>query len=151
MESIIISSCVHISSVTRSVSIPLSVLWVCSPKISTLSGCLNNLRHFLMEEPKVTLNQDGSAVLLLEKGILKILARINVIWVTRLCLKSQMIQKSHFVIAVSGFLHKASLSFRSSKSALALLQTIVHSLLQLRQQCRSADLATIISCFVYPV
>ncbi|XP_003974427.2 small RNA 2'-O-methyltransferase [Takifugu rubripes] len=51
----------------RSVSIPLAVLWVCSPKISTLSGCLNNLRHFLMEEPKVTLNQDGSAVLLLEK------------------------------------------------------------------------------------
>ncbi|TNM88190.1 hypothetical protein fugu_006411 [Takifugu bimaculatus] len=66
-NSIIISSCVHISSVTRSVSIPLAVLWVCSPKISTLSGCLNNLRHFLMEEPKVTLNQDGSAVLLLEK------------------------------------------------------------------------------------
>lgn len=71
MESIIISSCVYISSVTRSVSIPLAVLWDCSPKISTLSGCLNNLRHFLMEEPKVTLNQDGSAVLLLDKGTLK--------------------------------------------------------------------------------
>lgn len=68
MESIIISSCVYVSSVTRSVSIPLAVLWDCSTKISTLSGCLNNLRHFLMEEPKVTLNQDGSAVLLPYKG-----------------------------------------------------------------------------------
>lgn len=34
-----------------------------------------------MKDPKVTLNQDGSAVLLLEKGILKILDTIDVKWV----------------------------------------------------------------------
>lgn len=71
-ECIIIS--LYFLSDTRSVSIPLAVLWSCSPKVSTLSGCLNNLRRFLMEEPQVKLSRDGSAVLLLEKGILKLLA-----------------------------------------------------------------------------
>uniref|UniRef100_A0A3Q3VL29 Small RNA 2'-O-methyltransferase n=1 Tax=Mola mola TaxID=94237 RepID=A0A3Q3VL29_MOLML len=56
----------------RCVSVPLAVLWTCSPKVSNLSGCLSNLRHFLMEDPEVKLSQDGSAVLLqdpdLEEG-----------------------------------------------------------------------------------
>lgn len=52
----------------RCVSVPLAVLWTCSPKVSALSGSLSNLRHFLMEDPEVKLSQDGSAVLLQEQG-----------------------------------------------------------------------------------
>ncbi|XP_041792061.1 small RNA 2'-O-methyltransferase [Chelmon rostratus] len=51
----------------RCVSVPLAVLWSCCPKVSALSGSLNNLRHLLMDEPNVKLNQDGSAVLLQEQ------------------------------------------------------------------------------------
>ncbi|XP_042339603.1 small RNA 2'-O-methyltransferase isoform X1 [Plectropomus leopardus] len=53
--------------VRRCVSVPLAVLWSCCPKVSALSGNLNNLRHFLMEDPKVKLSQDGSAVLLYDQ------------------------------------------------------------------------------------
>lgn len=52
----------------RCVSVPLVVLWSISPKVSTMSGSLSNLQHFLMEDPHVKLSQDGSAVLLQEKG-----------------------------------------------------------------------------------
>uniref|UniRef100_A0A3Q3M5U3 Small RNA 2'-O-methyltransferase n=1 Tax=Mastacembelus armatus TaxID=205130 RepID=A0A3Q3M5U3_9TELE len=45
------------------VSIPLAVLWACSPKVSALSGSLNNLRHLLLDDPRVKLSTDGSAVL----------------------------------------------------------------------------------------
>lgn len=48
----------------RRVSVPLSLLWACCPKLHTLSGSFINLRHFLMDEPLVRLSQDGSAVLL---------------------------------------------------------------------------------------
>nr|XP_033476764.1 small RNA 2'-O-methyltransferase isoform X1 [Epinephelus lanceolatus] len=48
----------------RCVSVPLAVLWSCCPKVNALSGSLSNLRHFLMDDPKVRLSQDGSAVLL---------------------------------------------------------------------------------------
>lgn len=58
-------------------SVPLAILWICSPKVSSLSGCLNNLKHFLMDDPHVKLNQEGSALLLLEKGIANISARIK--------------------------------------------------------------------------
>ncbi|XP_026179424.1 small RNA 2'-O-methyltransferase [Mastacembelus armatus] len=47
----------------RYVSIPLAVLWACSPKVSALSGSLNNLRHLLLDDPRVKLSTDGSAVL----------------------------------------------------------------------------------------
>ncbi|XP_074491153.1 small RNA 2'-O-methyltransferase isoform X1 [Sebastes fasciatus] len=48
----------------RCVSVPLTVLWSCCPKVSALSGTLDNLRHLLMDDPEVKLSQDGSAVLL---------------------------------------------------------------------------------------
>lgn len=51
----------------RFVSVPLALLWT-SPKVSALSGSLSNLRQFLMEDPTVKLSQDGSAVMLQEKG-----------------------------------------------------------------------------------
>nr|XP_020472742.1 small RNA 2'-O-methyltransferase isoform X2 [Monopterus albus] len=47
----------------RCVSVPLAELWSCSPKISTLSGSLSNLRCLLMNNPRVKLSQDGWAVL----------------------------------------------------------------------------------------
>ncbi|KAM7387681.1 hypothetical protein PAMP_023903 [Pampus punctatissimus] len=47
----------------RCVSVPLAVLWSCCPKVSALSGSLSNLRRLLMDDPKVELSQDGSAVL----------------------------------------------------------------------------------------
>ncbi|KAM6921293.1 small RNA 2'-O-methyltransferase [Xenentodon cancila] len=50
-------------AVNRCVFVPLSVLWSCCPKVSELSGSVENLRHLLMDEPEVKLNQDGSAVL----------------------------------------------------------------------------------------
>lgn len=56
----------------RCVSVPLAVLWACSPKIGTLSGSLNNLRHLLMGEPEVKLSQDGSAVLVQVQGTVRI-------------------------------------------------------------------------------
>ncbi|XP_068599551.1 small RNA 2'-O-methyltransferase [Brachionichthys hirsutus] len=46
------------------VSVPLSSLWSSSTRIRSLSGTPTNLRHFLMEDPQVKMNQDGSAVLL---------------------------------------------------------------------------------------
>lgn len=52
----------------RCVSVPLSVLWSISPKVSTMSGSLTNLQHFLMEDPQVKLSQDGSAVVLQDNG-----------------------------------------------------------------------------------
>ncbi|XP_040040846.2 small RNA 2'-O-methyltransferase isoform X2 [Gasterosteus aculeatus] len=48
----------------RCVSVPLFVLWGCCPKICTLSGSLSNLRQLLMDNAKVKLTQDGSALLL---------------------------------------------------------------------------------------
>ncbi|XP_037553750.1 small RNA 2'-O-methyltransferase [Nematolebias whitei] len=45
------------------VSVPLAVLWSCCPKVSELSGSLGNLRHLLLDEPEVNLNQNGSAIL----------------------------------------------------------------------------------------
>lgn len=56
----------------RCVSVPLAVLWSCCPKICTLSGSLNNLRHLLMGEPEVKLSQDGSAVLVQVQGTVRI-------------------------------------------------------------------------------
>nr|XP_046246860.1 small RNA 2'-O-methyltransferase [Scatophagus argus] len=53
----------------RCVSVPLAVLWSCSPKISALSGTLGNLRCVLMEESEVKLSQDGSAVLVQEQDL----------------------------------------------------------------------------------
>lgn len=55
----------------RYVSVPLTVLWACSPKVSALGGSLSNLRHLLMDDPAVQLSQDGSAVLVYsrEQGI----------------------------------------------------------------------------------
>ncbi|XP_070688348.1 small RNA 2'-O-methyltransferase [Pempheris klunzingeri] len=47
----------------RCESVPLAVLWSCCPKIGALSGSLSNLRHLLMEDGRVKLSQDGSAVL----------------------------------------------------------------------------------------
>ncbi|KAF7653163.1 hypothetical protein LDENG_00086670 [Lucifuga dentata] len=49
----------------RCVCVPLAMLWSCCPKVSTLSGSLDNLRCFLLDDPSVKLSQDGSAVLLL--------------------------------------------------------------------------------------
>lgn len=55
----------------RCVSVPLSVLWSCCPKVSELSGSIDNLQHLLMDEPQVKLSQDGSGVLVnvREQGI----------------------------------------------------------------------------------
>lgn len=50
--------------ISRCVPVSLAVLWSCCPKVSALSGSLSNLRALLMDEPKVKLSQDGSAVLL---------------------------------------------------------------------------------------
>uniref|UniRef100_A0A3Q1GDG1 Small RNA 2'-O-methyltransferase n=1 Tax=Acanthochromis polyacanthus TaxID=80966 RepID=A0A3Q1GDG1_9TELE len=46
------------------VSVPLAVLWSCCPKVSELSGSVGNLRHLLMGNPDIKLNQDSSAVLI---------------------------------------------------------------------------------------
>lgn len=54
--------------VHRFVSVPLALLWT-SPKVSTMSGSLSNLRHFLREDPAVQLSQDGAAVLLKENDL----------------------------------------------------------------------------------
>ncbi|XP_039984295.1 small RNA 2'-O-methyltransferase isoform X2 [Xiphias gladius] len=51
------------STLRRSVSVPLDVLWSCCPKVSALSGSLGNLRRLLMDDPQVKLSQDGAAVL----------------------------------------------------------------------------------------
>ncbi|XP_026201989.1 small RNA 2'-O-methyltransferase [Anabas testudineus] len=51
-------------TLNRCVPVSLAVLWSCCPKVSALSGSLSNLRALLMDEPKVKLSQDGSAVLL---------------------------------------------------------------------------------------
>ncbi|XP_022062445.2 small RNA 2'-O-methyltransferase [Acanthochromis polyacanthus] len=48
----------------RYVSVPLAVLWSCCPKVSELSGSVGNLRHLLMGNPDIKLNQDSSAVLI---------------------------------------------------------------------------------------
>ncbi|XP_037325288.2 small RNA 2'-O-methyltransferase isoform X2 [Pungitius pungitius] len=48
----------------RCVAVPLFVLWGCCPKICALSGSLGNLRQLLMDNGKVNLSQDGSALLL---------------------------------------------------------------------------------------
>ncbi|XP_041647381.1 small RNA 2'-O-methyltransferase [Cheilinus undulatus] len=48
----------------RVVSVPLAVLWTSCPKVGALSGSLSNLRHLLMDDPEVRLNQDGSALLI---------------------------------------------------------------------------------------
>ncbi|XP_029975375.1 small RNA 2'-O-methyltransferase [Salarias fasciatus] len=45
------------------VSVPLKILWSWSPKISELCESLSHLRNLLMDQPKVTLSQDGSAVI----------------------------------------------------------------------------------------
>ncbi|XP_061594976.1 small RNA 2'-O-methyltransferase [Cololabis saira] len=50
-------------AVNRCVFVPLSALWSCCPKVSELSGSVNNLQHLLMDEPDVKLSQDGCAVL----------------------------------------------------------------------------------------
>ncbi|XP_055364462.1 small RNA 2'-O-methyltransferase isoform X2 [Betta splendens] len=51
-------------TLTRCVAVPLAVLWSCCPKVRDLSGSLSNLRQLLLDEPKVKLSQDCSAVLL---------------------------------------------------------------------------------------
>ncbi|XP_041861155.1 small RNA 2'-O-methyltransferase [Melanotaenia boesemani] len=50
-------------ALNRFVCVPLAVLWSCCPKIRDLSGSVGHLRHLLMDEPKVKLSQDCSAVL----------------------------------------------------------------------------------------
>ncbi|XP_076010506.1 small RNA 2'-O-methyltransferase [Genypterus blacodes] len=47
--------------------VPLALLCSSCPKVSSLSGSLTNLRHLLLDEPSVTLTQDGSAVRLMDK------------------------------------------------------------------------------------
>ncbi|XP_058494960.1 small RNA 2'-O-methyltransferase isoform X1 [Solea solea] len=48
----------------RCESVPLEVLWSHCPKVSALSGSLDNLRRILTDDPDVNLSQDGNAVLL---------------------------------------------------------------------------------------
>ncbi|KAK5601394.1 hypothetical protein CRENBAI_000331 [Crenichthys baileyi] len=50
-------------TLNRYVFVPLAVLWACCPKIGELSGSLGNLRHLLMDHPRVKLTQDGSSLL----------------------------------------------------------------------------------------
>lgn len=52
------------SQSVQSVPVPLSLLWVSCPQVSSLCGSLSDLRHFLLDEPLVRLSQDGSALLL---------------------------------------------------------------------------------------
>lgn len=47
-----------------SVSVPLSLLWLSSPRVSSLCGSLDDLRLYLTGEPQVRLSPDGSALLL---------------------------------------------------------------------------------------
>uniref|UniRef100_A0A8D3BDF9 Small RNA 2'-O-methyltransferase n=1 Tax=Scophthalmus maximus TaxID=52904 RepID=A0A8D3BDF9_SCOMX len=51
------------TSHSRTVSVPLDMLWSCCPKVRALSGSVGNLRRLLMDEPEVKLNPDGDAVL----------------------------------------------------------------------------------------
>ncbi|KAM8874290.1 small RNA 2'-O-methyltransferase isoform 2-T2 [Spinachia spinachia] len=48
----------------RCVSVPLFALWGSCPQICALSGSLGNLRQLLMDDGKVKLSPDGSALLL---------------------------------------------------------------------------------------
>uniref|UniRef100_A0A8C6UWF8 Small RNA 2'-O-methyltransferase n=1 Tax=Neogobius melanostomus TaxID=47308 RepID=A0A8C6UWF8_9GOBI len=48
----------------QSVPVPLFLLWVSCPRVSSLCGSLSNLRQYLTDEPLVRLSPDGYALLL---------------------------------------------------------------------------------------